>query len=178
MYICRICQYQILDREFGELEESWVCPQCGVGKAEFEHSTDSASREQPFMLMFRAITESLWKVLGNGSQAVTREMGFILAESINPEDPVRSTAEYFLRHGFSAAIECNEEGDKHVMNVKNCRFYGFCRSLEDNGVTLSTCPYANTAAAALEISTGYRYRIRKLPGKYGHMIELSEISKK
>lgn len=177
MYVCRICQYQVPDREFSELDDDWVCPQCGVGRDEFEHSTDSSSPEQPFMLMFRAITESLWKVLGNGSQGVTREMGFVLAEIIDPADPVKSTAEYFLRHGFAASIECSE-GEKHVMDVKNCRFYGFCRSLEDDGVTVSTCPYANTAAAALETSTGYRYRIRRLPGEYGHIIELSGVSKK
>jgi len=132
--------------------------------------------QDPLILLFRAMTVGLWKVLGKGSQAVRRKMGSVIAENINPgDDPVKSVTEYFIEHGFAASISRDAE---NILNVKNCMFYGFCRSLEDDGVLLSTCPYANTAAAALERSRGYRYRIKRKEGEHGHIIELSQISKK
>jgi rubredoxin len=176
MNICRICGYQIPEGEFELLDDGWVCPWCGVGKEEFEDSAESMGGQDPLILLFRAMTVGLWKVLGKGSQAVRRKMGSVIAENINPgDDPVKSVTEYFIEHGFAASISRDAE---NILNVKNCMFYGFCRSLEDDGVLLSTCPYANTAAAALERSRGYRYRIKRKEGEHGHIIELSQISKK
>ncbi|BAM70474.1 rubredoxin [Methanothermobacter sp. CaT2] len=177
MKICRICGYQIPEGEFNLLEDGWVCPRCGVGKEEFEDSTEPLGGRDPLMLIFRAMTVGLWRVLGNGSQGVTREMGSVIADNIrHGEDPLKSAADYFIEHGFAASISADTEN--FALNVKNCSFYGFCRSLEEDGVLLSTCPYANTAAAVLERTTGYRYRIKRNKGDHGHIIEFSRISKK
>ena len=97
MKICRICGYQIPEGEFNLLEDGWVCPRCGVGKEEFEDSTEPLGGRDPLMLIFRAMTVGLWRVLGNGSQGVTREMGSVIADNIrHGEDPLKSAADYFI----------------------------------------------------------------------------------
>ncbi|MCQ8905344.1 MAG: rubredoxin [Methanothermobacter sp.] len=131
-----------------------MCPCCDVGKKEFEDSAESMRVRIPPCSCLGAMTVGLWKVMGEGvSGSYKGRWGFVIAENISPgDDPLKSVTEYFIEHGFAASISRDAE---NILNVKNCRFYGFCRSLEEDGVLLSTCPYANTAAAALERSRVY-----------------------
>jgi len=43
-------------------------------------------------------------------------------------------------------------------------------------VLVTTCPYSNTAATALEEVTGFRHRIEKTQRDFGHHIVLRPIS--
>lgn len=181
MYRCQICHYTVPDERFGMLSDDWVCPRCGVSRDEFIHESeapgeDAARPEIILIPMIRALTVGLWKVLGKGSQAVTRDIGKELARNVetDPEDPLGSVARFFLDNGLAGSVEARE----NVLEVKNCMFYGLCSGLEDDGVLISTCPYTNTAAVVLEEVNGSRYKIKKLPGEYGHVIELSAVSKK
>jgi len=83
------------DERFGMLSDDWVCPRCGVSRDEFIHESeapgeDAARPEIILIPMIRALTVGLWKVLGKGSQAVTRDIGRELARNVeaDPEDPL------------------------------------------------------------------------------------------
>ena len=74
-------------------------------------------------------------------------------------------------------MEYTVKNEEVELEIKNCRFFGLCKQLEKQGVLITTCPYTNTSAMALEEATGYRYRISKEQKEYGHKIYLKKVSK-
>ncbi len=199
-YKCDICSY-IYDSEVGDeengikagtdfnnLPEGWVCPICGIEKEMF-YSIDDArgapEGEGPMALMILALTYGLWNISGRGSYSVTREIGraFINeikssgAELTDDKDALEKIKDYFIKNKFARDMEYEIKGEEVELEIKNCRFFGLCKRLENQGVLITTCPYTNTAAMALEETTGYRYRITKEQKDYGHKIQLNRVSK-
>lgn len=200
-YECEICHY-IYDSEKGDpehgfeaglsiedLPEDWACPICGLGKEclqPVEDKTKAPMGELPLNLMVLALTRGLWTISGRGSYSVTREIGRTFLKELkktdmefkDPESALKSVKTYFIDlHRFARDMEY-EVRDKDVeLTVKNCRFFGLCKQLEDQGVLITTCPYTNTSSVALEEVTGYRYRINKEKSGYGHKITLKPVSK-
>jgi hypothetical protein len=136
-------------------------------------------------LIILALTYGLWKISGRGSYSVTREIGraFINeikntgAELTDDKIALQNVGEYFIRNKFARDMEYEFKDDEVEIEVKNCRFFGLCKQLEAQGVLITTCPYTNTSAKALEETTGYRYRINKEQKGYGHKICLNRVSK-
>ena len=199
-YKCDICSYiydsNIGDSENGikagtdlkDLPSSWVCPIRGIEKDQFyplEDAGRGAEGEGPMALMILALTYGLWTISGRGSYSVTREIGraFINelknkgVEFTKDEIALNSVKEYFLKNKFARDMEYTIKEENVELEIKNCCFFGLCKQLENQGVLITTCPYTNTAAMALEESTGYRYRISKEPKGYGHKINLKRVSK-
>ena len=200
-YQCEICNYiydsQKGDPEYGfeagvdfeELPEDWICPICGVGKELFtpvEDANPTPPGESPLILMMMALSKSLWQICGRGSCAVTREIGRLFIQQLKNEGRVPDTEEealelvkeYFINSNkFALDLDYHFTEEGVEMEGKNCRFYGICSKLEDQKILISTCPYSNTAAAALEEVTGFRHRISKEPSGYGHKIYLKKVSK-
>jgi len=199
-YKCDICSY-IYDSESGDpekgieaetdfnsLPETWVCPICGIEKDQFYPLDDErrgSEGEGPMALMILALTYGLWNISGRGSYSVTREIGraFINeikntgVDSIDDKTALQNVKEYFIRNKFARDMEYEIKNDEVELEIKNCRFFGLCKQLENQGVLITTCPYTNTSAMALEETTGYRYRISKEQKGYGHKIRLNRVSK-
>lgn len=200
-YKCEICSY-IYDSEVGDPEngidagidlrdipEDWICPICGIGIEHFYSLEDEEiipQGEAPLSLMMMALTRSLWQICGRGSCAVTREIGRLFTRQLknqgitlgNEEEAIKLVKEYFIQgNKFALDMDYHIKEDEVEIEIKNCRFFGMCSQLEDQNVLISTCPYSNTAAAALEEVTGYRHRISKEQKGYGHKIHLRRISK-
>ncbi|MCK9151073.1 rubredoxin [Methanobacterium alcaliphilum] len=199
-YSCQICSY-IYNSNIGDpeknatartdlkdLPENWVCPQCGVGKEEFFPLKQNIPNqgEFPMALMILALTKGLWTISGKGSYSVTKEIGrtFIQELKKNVKDissqeiALESIKEYFINQNkFARNLEYVIREETVELNVENCRFFGLCKQLESQGVLITTCPYTNTTATALEEVTGYRYRIDKEQKDYGHHITLKRVSK-
>lgn len=200
-YLCDICNY-IYDSDKGDfqygfkagidlfdLPSSWVCPVCGVEKDQFYPLGDEKlipQGESPLGLMMMALTSSLWKICGRGSCAVTREIGRLFTRQLknmgitltNEEEALKLVKKYFIQgNKFALDMDYDIKDDEVELEIKNCRFFGLCSQLEDQKVLISTCPYSNTAAAALEEVTGYRHRISKEQKGYGHKIHLKRVSK-
>jgi rubredoxin len=200
MYKCDICSY-IYDSEVGDpengiaagvdlkdLPESWICPLCGIGTEHFHPLENGAlipQREAPLSLMMMALTRSLWQICGRGSCAVTREIGRLFIKQLknsdklkNEEEALKSVKEYFIdSNKFALDMEYIIKEQEVEVEIKNCGFFGLCSQLEDQKVLISTCPYSNTIAAAMEEVTGYRHRISKEQKGYGHKIFLKRVSK-
>lgn len=199
-YNCEICSY-IYDSKQGDLENgiangtdlnelpsSWVCPLCGVGKENFYQLDENApvpTGESPQNIMIMALTQSLWQICGRGSCAVTREIGKLFIQELktqgitlsSKEDALKMVKDYFIQvNKFARELDYEIKEDTVKLEVKNCRFFGICSQLEDQSVLVTTCPYSNTAATALEEVSGYRYRIEKNQKDYGHHIVLTPIS--
>ena len=199
-YHCEICSY-IYDSKQGDPEQNiaaatdledlpsaWVCPQCGVGKENFYPMSEDSPvppGEAPQNIMIMALTQSLWQICGRGSCAVTREIGKLFITQLksqgitldNKEHALEMVKDYFIQaNKFARALEYEIKEDTVEMEVKNCRFFGTCSKLEDQSVLITTCPYSNTAAAALEEVSGFRYRIEKTQKDFGHHIILTPIS--
>ncbi|MBI5679342.1 MAG: rubredoxin [Methanobacterium sp.] len=199
-YKCDICSY-VYDTAKGDhengvesgvdlkdLPSGWICPICGITKEEFYPLDDekrASDGESPMALMILALTHGLWTISGRGSYSVTREIGraFINelknsnADLVTDESALKSVKEYFISHKFAKDMEYEIKDDEVELEIKNCRFFGLCKQLESQGVLITTCPYTNTAAMALEETTGYRYRINKEQKGYGHHITLRKVSK-
>lgn len=199
-YKCDICSY-IYDSVKGDpengieagidlkdLPSSWVCPICGIEMDQFYPLEDARQGSEgggPMALMILALTYGLWKISGRGSHSVTREIGRSFINElkntgikfVDSELALKSVREYFIKNKFARDIEYRIKDDEAELEIKNCRFFGLCKQLENQGVLITTCPYTNTAAMALEESTGYRYRISKEPKGYGHKINLKRVSK-
>jgi rubredoxin len=197
---CDICSY-IYDSSNGDpengieagtdlkdLPSNWVCPICGIEKDQFfplEDERIGSEGEGPMALMILALTHGLWTISGRGSYSVTREIGraFINelkkdgVEFTDGESALESVKEYFIKHKFARDMEYGVKDSEAELEIKNCRFFGLCKQLEKQGVLITTCPYTNTSAMALEEATGYRYRISKEQKGYGHKIHLKKVSK-
>lgn len=199
-YHCEICSY-IYDSKHGDPEQNiaavtdlndlsstWVCPQCGVGKENFYPLGEDApvpSGEAPQNIMIMALTQSLWQICGRGSCAVTREIGKLFIAQLksqgitldNEKHALEMVKDYFIQvNKFARTMDYEINKDTVELEVKNCRFFGICSKLEDQSVLITTCPYSNTAAAALEEVNGFRYRIEKTQKDFGHSIVLTPIS--
>jgi rubredoxin len=199
-YHCEICSY-IYDSEQGnpengilkgidlnDLPSTWVCPQCGVGKENFYLLAEDSPvppGEAPQNIMIMALTQSLWQICGRGSCAVTREIGKLFITQLksqgieldSEEHALEMVKDYFIQvNKFARALDYEIKEDNVEIEVKNCRFFGTCSKLEDQSVLITTCPYSNTAAAALEEVNGFRYRIEKTQKDFGHHIVLTPIS--
>ncbi len=199
-YECDICGY-IYDPSAGDPENGietgtdlkdlpldWVCPICGIEKDQFiplEDGRISSEGECPMALMILALTHGLWTISGRGSYSVTREIGRAFINELkkdgtkftDAESALESVKEYFIKHKFAKDMDYLINDKETELEIKNCRFFGLCRQLENQGVLITTCPYTNTAAMALEESTGYRYRISNEKRGYGHKINLKKVSK-
>ncbi len=200
-YGCEICSY-IYDSQQGtpehgivagtklnNLPSSWVCPQCGVGKENFHLLRDDAPVQQgeaPQNIMIMALTKSLWQICGQGSCAVTREIGKLFIKQLKSQginlnkksEALEMVKNYFINvNKFALDMEYEIKETHTEIEVKNCRFFGICSHLEDQSVLVTTCPYSNTAAAALEEVDGFRHRIEKTQKDFGHHIVLTPISK-
>ncbi len=199
-YKCDICSY-IYDSNEGnpengieagndlkDLPSDWVCPICGIETDQFyplEDAGRGAEGEGPMALMILALTYGLWTISGRGSYSVTREIGRAFINELKnkgveftyDELALKSIKEYFIKNKFAKDMEYTIKDEEVELEIKNCRFFGLCKQLENQGVLITTCPYTNTAAMALEESTGYRYRINKEPKGYGHKISLKRVSK-
>lgn len=198
-YRCDICGY-IYDPETGDEENNikagidfydlpsdWVCPQCGIDMEQFipVDKISSSDGEGPMALMILALTNGLWNISGRGSYSVTREIGRVFVNELkkegvefkNSDSSLESVKDYFLRNKFAGGVSYDITEKGAELEIKNCRFFGICKQLETQGVLITTCPYTNTAAMALEESTGYRYRIKKEQKGYGHHIDLERVSK-
>lgn len=199
-YKCDICSY-IYDSEVGNpkngitpgtdldnLPEGWVCPICGIGADMFyplEEIRSGAEGEGPMALMILALTYGLWNISGKGSYSVTREIGRAFINEIknsgenliDDKTALQNVKDYFIRNKFARDMEYEIKEDVVELEIKNCRFFGLCKQLESQGVMITTCPYTNTAAMALEETMGYRYRINKEQKGYGHKIRLNRVSK-
>lgn len=199
-YKCDICSY-IYDSvvgdpengiksgtDFDDLPSDWVCPICGIGKDQFFPLKDKrtgSEGEGPMALMILALTHGLWTISGRGSYSVTREIGRVFINELKKDGvkftegelAIKYVKEYFIKHKFAGDMEYAVKDEGAELEIKNCRFFGLCRQLENQGVLITTCPYTNTAAMALEESTGYRYRISKEQSEYGHKIHLKKVSK-
>jgi rubredoxin len=199
-YICNICSY-IYDSSVGNLENGiepqtdlsdlpsdWICPVCGIDKEYFYLLEDDApvpSGEAPQNIMIMALTQSLWQICGKGSCAVTREIGRLFIQQLkyqnikltNKVDALEAVKDYFINvNKFARDMEYQIYEDRCEIEIKNCRFFGICGQLEDQSVLVTTCPYSNTAATALEEVTGFRHRIEKTQKDFGHHIVLKPIS--
>jgi rubredoxin len=199
-YRCEICgyiydpatgdaEYEIeASIDFNELDPAWVCPRCGIEKDQFllvEDKKTGTEGEGPMALMILALTNGLWTISGRGSYSVTREIGRVFINELKKEgikfkesrSSLESVKEYFIKNKFAGDIHYNLTEKGAELEIKNCRFFGICKQLENEGVLITTCPYTNTASMAMEESTGYRYRINKEQKGYGHRIELKKLSK-
>ena len=199
-YKCDICSYIYDSNEgdpengveagtdFKDLPSSWACPICGIEKDQFyplENAKQGSEGEGPMALMILALTYGLWKISGRGSYSVTKEIGRSFINELKNEGvkftdselALKSVKEYFIKNKFARDMDYSITEDEAELEIKNCRFFGLCKQLENQGVLITTCPYTNTAAMALEESTGYRYRISKEPKGYGHKIDLKRVSK-
>lgn len=199
-YQCEICSY-VYNSEIGDVEngakpgtdlnylpEKWVCPQCGVGKENFyplEGDAPVPQGEAPQNIMIMALTQSLWQICGRGSCAVTREIGRLFIKQLKSQgislsgekEALEMVRDYFINvNKFARDMEYEIFEDHAEIEVKNCRFFGICSQLEDQSVLVTTCPYSNTASAALEEVNGYRYRIEKNQTDFGHHVVLTPIS--
>jgi len=173
--------------DFYDLPSDWVCPRCGIDIEQFAplDRVSSSDGEGPMALMILALTNGLWNISGRGSYSVTREIGRVFVnelkkegvEFVNSNSSLESVKEYFLKNKFAGGVNYKITDDGAELEIKNCRFFGICKQLETEGVLITTCPYTNTAAMALEESTGYRYRIKKEQKGYGHHIDLKRVSK-
>ena len=84
--------------------------------------------------------------------------------------------DYFIKvNKFARDMDYEIKEDIVEIEVKNCRFFGTCSKLKDHSVFITTFPYSNTAAAALEEIPGFRYRIEKTQKNFGHHIILTPI---
>lgn len=199
-YKCEICSY-IYDSSEGDPENGikagtglkdlpleWVCPICGIDKDEFyplEDEKRATDGESPMALMILALTHGLWTISGRGSYSVTREIGRAFINELKAagtelndnESALKSIEEYFISHKFAKDMEYKIKENEVELEIKNCRFFGLCKQLENQGVLITTCPYTNTVAMALEETDGYRYRISKEQKGYGHYINLKKVSK-
>jgi len=96
----------------------------------------------------------------------------------NEEEALKSVKEYFINSNkFALDMEYIIKEQEVEVEIKNCGFFGLCSQLEDQKVLISTCPYSNTIAAAMEEVTGYRHRISKEQKRHGHKILLKRVSK-
>ena len=200
-YQCEICHY-IYEPEngdpesgvdpgtpFNELPGDWLCPRCGIDKSSFEMAGSDAKipkGKDPLLIMVQGLTQGLWTIAGNGSYSVTRQIGRTFLEELKSkgfnfddgEKSLESVRSYFIEtHHLAGDLEYAFTGDEVDLKVKNCRFFPVCSQLENHGVLITTCPYTNTAAQAIEEATGYRFRINKEPNGFGHQIKLKKVSK-
>jgi rubredoxin len=199
-YKCDICSY-IYDSSIGDPENgieagidlkdfpsNWFCPICGIEKDQFfslEDERIGSEGEGPMALMILALTYGLWTISGRGSYSVTREIGRAFINELKKngvkftdgELALKSVKKYFIKHKFARDMEYTIKDGEVELEIKNCRFFGLCKQLENQGVLITTCPYTNTAAMAFEESTEYRYRISKEQKGYGHKIHLERVSK-
>ena len=142
--------------------------------------------KDPLLVMVLGLTQGLWTIAGTGSYSVTRQIGRTFLEELkskgfnfdDSKTSLESVRSYFVEtHHMAGNIEYTV-GDAEVeLKVKNCRFFPLCSQLESQGVLITTCPYTNTAAMAMEEGTGYRFRISKEPQGFGHQITLKKVSK-
>ena len=199
-YRCEICGYiyepTTGDEEYGieagidlfDLPSTWVCPRCGIDRDQFlpvEGKKTGSEGEGPMALMILALTNGLWTISGRGSYSVTREIGRVFIKELKKEgvefnesgSALEYVNEYFIRNKFAGDLHYNLVEDGAELEIKNCRFFGICKQLENEGVLITTCPFTNTAAMTLEETTGYRYRINKEQKGYGHHIDLKRVSK-
>ncbi|MBI4814511.1 MAG: rubredoxin [Methanobacterium sp.] len=200
-YQCEICHY-IYEPENGDPEngvepgtsfkdipDDWLCPRCGIDKSSFKlagREIQAPRGKDPLLVMVLGLTQGLWAIAGTGSYAVTRQIGRTFLEELkskgftfdDSETSLESVRSYFVEtHHMAGDIEYSFNGDGAQLNVKNCRFFPVCSQLESQGVLITTCPYTNTAARAMEEATGYRFRISKEPNGFGHQIGLKKVSK-
>ncbi|MCE7697393.1 MAG: hypothetical protein K8E24_000490 [Methanobacterium paludis] len=119
------------------------------------------------------------------SYSVTREIGKTFLKELESsemdlngqENALESVRKYFIdQHKFALDMDYEVKEDEVELIVKNCRFFSICKQLESQNILITTCPYTNTAAMALEKVTGYRYRIKKEQKGYGHHITLKKLS--
>lgn len=199
-YECEICHY-IYDSDEGDpkfgfkrgipledLPDDWVCPICGIEKEYFHpvgNMDINPKGEAPLALMVFALTRGLWTISGRGSYSVTREIGKTFLKELESgemdlngeENALESVRKYFIdQHKFALDMDYEVKEDEVELIVKNCRFFSICKQLESQNILITTCPYTNTSAMALEKVTGYRYRISKEQKGYGHHITLKKLS--
>lgn len=200
-YQCEICHY-IYEPEngdseadigpgtaFEDLPDDWICPRCGIDKSIFQPMGKQIRRpkgKDPLMIMILGLTKGLWTIAGTGSYSVTRQIGRIFLDELKSKDfnfddeetSLQSVRSYFVdTHHMAGDIEHSIFEDEVDLKVKNCRFFPVCSQLESQGVLITTCPYTNTTAQALEEATGYRFRITKEQNGFGHQIRLKKVSK-
>jgi rubredoxin len=200
-YQCEICHY-IYESEkgdpdagikpgttFKDLPENWICPRCGIDKSIFKPMVQEFARpkgKDPLLLMVLGLTQGLWTIAGTGSYSVTRQIGRTFLEELkskgfkfnDSETSLMSIQNYFVEtHHMAGDIEYAIYDDETDLKVKNCGFFPVCSQLESQGVLITTCPYTNTAAQAMEEATGYRFRITKEQNGFGHQIRLKKVSK-
>ena len=200
-YQCEICHY-IYELENGDPEggiepgtsfkdipSDWLCPRCGIDISSFNRmgkEFQAPRGKDPLLVMVLGLTQGLWTIAGTGSYSVTRQIGRTFLEELkskgfnfdDSKTSLESVRSYFVEtHHMAGNIEYTV-GDAEVeLKVKNCRFFPVCSQLESQGVLITTCPYTNTAAMAMEEGTGYRFRISKEPQGFGHQITLKKVSK-
>ena len=98
-------------------------------------------------LMILALTYGLWNISGRGFCSVTREIerafvneiknnGF---ELIDDKTALQHVREYFIKNKFARDTEHEFKGDEVEFEVKNCRFFGLCKRLENQGVLITIC---------------------------------------
>lgn len=200
-YQCEICHY-IYEPEkgdpeggikpgttFKDLPDDWICPRCGIDKSIFQPLGQEISRlkgKDPLLIMVLGLTQGLWTIAGTGSYSVTRQIGRTFLDELkskgfnfgDSETSLKSVRSYFVdTHHMAGGIEYSFHEDEVDLTVKNCRFFPVCSKLESQGVPITTCPYTNTAAQALEEANGYRFRISKEQQGFGHQIRLRKVSK-
>lgn len=200
-YQCEICHY-IYEPEKGDPEagiepgtsfkdipDNWICPRCGIDKSIFQPLGQEITRprgKDPLLIMVLGLTQGLWTIAGQGSYSVTRQIGRTFLEELkskgfdfkDSETSLDSVRSYFVdMHHMAGSIEYEVSEDEVELTVGNCRFFPVCSMLESQGVLITTCPYTNTAAQALEEANGYRYRISKEQKGFGHHITLRRVSK-
>jgi len=200
-YQCEICHYIYQPEKgdpeagiepgttFEDLPEDWVCPRCGIDKSIFQPMGEKINRptgKDPLLIMVLGLTQGLWTIAGKGSYSVTRQIGRTFLQELkskgfnfdDEETSLQSVRSYFVdTHHMAGDIEYSTYDDEVDLKVKNCRFFPVCSQLESRGVLITTCPYTNTAAMAMEEATGYRFRITKEQDGFGHQIRLNRVSK-
>lgn len=200
-YQCEICHY-IYEPENGDPEggiepgtsfkditNDWLCPRCGIDKSSFKpmgKEIQAPRGKDPLLVMVLGLTHGLWTIAGTGSYSVTRQIGRTFLEELklngfnfdDSKTSLESVRSYFVEtHHMAGDIEYSISDDEVELKVKNCRFFPVCSQLESQGVLITTCPYTNTAARAMEEATGYRFRISKETNGFGHQIRLKKVSK-
>ncbi|MCC7550556.1 MAG: rubredoxin [Methanobacterium sp.] len=200
-YQCEICHYIYQSEKgdpesdvepgtsFGDIPLDWACPRCGIDKSMFQPMDQEIKQpkgKDPLLIMVLGLTTGLWTIAGTGSYSVTRQIGRTFLDELksrnynfhDSETSLKSVRNYFVEnHHMAGDIEYSIKDDEVDLKVKNCRFFPVCSQLENQGVLITTCPYTNTAARAMEEATGYRFRISKETHGFGHQIRLKKVSK-
>jgi len=126
---------------------------------------------RPLNALVYSLCTSLWDIAGEGSKAITRQIGRELYERLIKKGLDRSSLEKALESTDEALVEklkvCRGvssalRDDLIEVKVSKCILLEACSMLRESGIPPIFCPYANVFLALIEDVTGSSYEIKSI----------------